>query len=154
MVFAGARGPATAASALLTDKQCLVGSADVFQTEAVERVSQFWTAVGMDCQVEPMDKFEWSVAGRHYWPLLVTATAAKLAKKHNWEQGDTVLNRWLEAVVEPADLERSYQLNATKLSALLDELGKAISRRCRLLGGGTTRPEMKAEKPGSEDAQD
>jgi len=154
MIFAGSRGPEAASSGLLLDQQCLVGSADEFQKEQVDRVKQFWTALGMKCTVEDMDKFEWSVAGRHYWPLIVTSTVAQMARQHGWEAGDTVLSKWLEAVVEPEGLERSYQLNASKLSGLLDELGKQITRRRHALGGGTTQPMLAAKKPGSEDAQE
>jgi hypothetical protein len=154
LVFSDSHGPAAASSALLMGKQCMVGSDEEFSSEMIERVQQFWSALGMIPSVEDMEQFEWSVTGRHFWPLIVSSTVSEMARKRNWHEGHTVLNRWLQSVTEPDDLERSYQLNATKLSALLDELGKQISRRSRSLGGGTTIPKLDAEKPGPEDASD
>jgi hypothetical protein len=152
LVFSDSQGPAAASSALLMGRQCIVGNAEEFNPEMVGRVQRFWQALGMQPVVEEMEKFEWSVTGRHFWPLLVTSIVSEMARKRDWQEGHTVLNRWLQSVIEPDDLERSYQLNASKLSALLDELGKLISRRSRSLGGGTTVPKMEAGKPGPEDA--
>jgi hypothetical protein len=135
LVFTSSQGPAAASSALLQDRLCLVGSSDRFAPDSVDRVCSFWSAVGMSTRTVDMEAFEWSVAGRHFWPLLMNSMLREFAAGHGWLDGHAVVAQWLKIITRKIDPGKSYQLHATKLCALLDEFGEELMRMRNRLGG-------------------
>jgi cyclohexadieny/prephenate dehydrogenase len=136
LIFTKANGPAVASPTMLLGCRCLVASCEEFDQDQVARVAEFWKQLGMNSEIVDDTKFEWSVAAGHLWPQLVGKSVRQLAERNDWELGQSVIKHWLDAVGQPNDLERSYQLYSKKLNQLITILIDELSQVQRDLGGG------------------
>jgi prephenate dehydrogenase len=143
LVYSATRGPGAASASLLRGRRCLVAQHEGFSGEAVQRVASFWKALGARVDLLDMDPFEWLVAGCHFWPHLLIASVSRVVQNRSLQVEGSTLQQWLDAVETDADLQRSCQLYSSKLTILMDELIRDLSKVRRKLGGkpGDVSPE-------------
>ena len=135
LVYSSTRGPGAASADLLLDRHCVVVKSGKSSDEAVQRVASFWGALGTRVEVFDTDRFEWRVAGSHFWPHMLIASLTRVVDARSLRVDGTSMQQWLDAVGTEVDLQRSFQLYSAKLCSLMDDLVQDLTRVRRKLGG-------------------
>ena len=135
LTYSQVRGPGGSSPGLLLKKKCLVATNDLVSKEEVVKVSGFWKALGLESEIVDSDRFEWIVAGCHYFPMLLISLVDKLTKSNNWKESGTVLERFSSVTANHGQFNRSFQLYAKKMTILIQSLQQELESHRRSLGG-------------------